>query len=152
MSFSLSLMCICRGAQRAVSAGYPPQARMWTSGSKTTPWGTTHTNAHTLCPAQSVLKCCEMSTRVVERAVFAVWHHENRTAGENQKTGGRQTEYRLQLRYKWASCSTMYYYHYNIIFVEFYVLFSQSGVMIPEMTDAKGRACLVSQRGRRRWP
>lgn len=32
----------------------------------------------------------------------------------------------------------------------FYVLFSQSGVMIPEMTDARGRACLVSQRGRRR--
>lgn len=31
-----------------------------------------------------------------------------------------------------------------------YVLFSQSGVMIPEMTEARGRACLVSQRGRRR--
>lgn len=63
----VTLMCCCRGAQRAVPEGHPSQARVWTPGSKTAPGGNnTHTHyalhSGSLEALLNVGLCCRTSS------------------------------------------------------------------------------------------
>lgn len=182
----VALMCCCRGAQRAVPEGHPPQAWVWASGSETAPGGNnTHTRTHTLCPAQwqslSAVKC-RLVLQNEQSLLFDTMKREllekiRRLEEDRQNIdfNSGTNEYQaylcciivfiisvcvnaLQLKgivvnlKRLFNCLVVGFAFCSMLKAGFIYCFFQSGVTIPERRDGRGRVCLVSQRGRRRWP